>query len=202
MIPFGIVADFTRTVRAARDDDQQWLEQALRDGAEIPVSRGLLVRQGVGDVWIGNEQVREVPAPNTGDMTAVARAVAEARRLFFSNTLGIEPILHVHPDSAILLKKAGVVELDPANGEDRTAWGDQVVISSGYYDIPDLSRVPLAFFTGPIEITLSPVLAETLIRNVRMNKVMHQATMVAAIDTEPCAMVRIGPAPAPATATP
>jgi hypothetical protein len=127
----------------------------------------------------------------------VAAAVSDARRIFFQRTLGLKPILHVNPGNAILLKKAGVVELDPANGEDRTAWGDPVVISDGYYDIPDLSAVPVAFWTGPLEITLSEIKNEDVIRAVRRNQQVLQASLLAAIDTPPCAMVRIGAAPAP-----
>jgi hypothetical protein len=197
VIPFGFVATMVRNTRAARDDDEQWLANTLRDNAEIPVSRGLLVRQGIADTWIGNPDVDEVPAPAPGDNDALATAITDARRLFFGKTFGLQPILHTNPTSAIRLRKAGVIELDPANGEDRTPWGDPVVISAGYYDIPGLSPVPPAFFTGPIEITLSDVNAEDIVRSVRRNKVMYQTTMMAAIDTAPCAMVRIGAAPGP-----
>jgi hypothetical protein len=36
-----------------------------------------------------------------------------------------------------------------------------------------------------------------VVRAIRQNLSMNQVTMVAAIDTLPCAMVRIGAAPAP-----
>lgn len=209
VVPFGFVATLRRNVRSSKPDDEAWLVQALRDSAEIPVSRGLLIRQGMGiarrddatvvgsDTWIGNPDVHTIPAPAPGDSNAVASAVAQGRAWFFGHTIGIKPILHVNPGYAITLKKAGVLELDPANGEDRTAWGDPVVISEGYSDIGGLTPVPMAFWTGPIEITLSDVDVEELIRAVRQNKQMHQVTMRAAIDTPPCAMVRIGAAPAP-----
>jgi hypothetical protein len=203
VVPFGIVASMVRSTRMAKDDDAQWLADALKASAEIPVSRGLLVRQGMGtalgDTWLGNPQVDSVPAPTLTDANAVADAVSAARRIFFEKTIGIQPILHVNPANAIMLKKAGVVELDPANGQDRTAWGDPVVISEGYYDIPDLSAVPAAFWTGPIKITLSEVNEEEVAQAVRQNRRMNQVTMIAAIDTLPCAMVRIGAAPAPVT---
>lgn len=202
VIPFGIVATLTRQNRSAKNDDADWLARIMREGSEVPVSRGLLVRQGMGtalgDTWLGNPAVEEVPAPTLTDNNAVAAAASEARRVFFQNTIGLDPILHVNPANAIRLKQAGVVELDPQNGEDRTAWGDPVVISEGYYDIPDLSAVPMAFWTGPISITLSEVNEEEVARAIRQNKTMHQVTRIAAIDTLPCAMVRIGAAPAPA----
>jgi hypothetical protein len=201
VVPFGIVATLHRQVRAEKPDDADWLATALRNGSEIPVSRGLLVRQGMGsalgDTWLGNPLVEEVPAPALTDGNAVAAAVSDARRIFFQRTIDLSPILHVNPSNAIALKKAGVVELDPNNGDDRTAWGDPVVVSEGYYDIPDLSAVPAAFWTGPISITLSEVNAEDAARAVQQNRVMQQVTRIAAIDTLPCAMVRIGAAPAP-----
>jgi hypothetical protein len=211
VVPFGIVAELRRSTRSAQEDDVEWLSAQLRASAEIPVSRGLLVRQGMGiarrddasvvgsDTWIGNPDVHQIPAPAPDDSNAVASAVAEGRAWFFGHTIGISPILHVSPAYAITLKKAGVVELDPANGEDRTVWGDPVVISEGYSDIGGLSPVPMAFWTGPIEITLGEVDAEEIIRQVRTNRSLIQATMRAAIDTPPCAMVRIGAAPAPVT---
>lgn len=201
VIPFGIVATLNRTVRMARDDDDQWLADQLKAGAEIPVSRGLLVRQGqgtaLGETWIGSPDAEEIPAPTLTDNAAVATAVSDGRRAFFRRTIGLQPILHVNPGNALVLKNAGVLQLDPTTGDDRTVWGDPVVISEGYYDIPDLSAVPLAFWTGPIKIKLTDVNREDTAFAVRQNKRMHQATMIAAIDTLPCAIVRIGPAPAP-----
>ena len=211
VIPFGIVAQFRRSTRNARDDDAAWLARSLREGAEVPVARGLLVRQGMGlsqtaaagggviatDVWLGSPNVESIPAPALTDNVAVADAIADGRALFFQRTLGIQPILHVNPGMAIRLKNAGVVELDPDNGEDRTAWGDPVVISEGYSDIPGMTASPIAFWTGPIEITLSDVNQEEIIRATRQNKLVHQVTMLAAIDTPPCAIVLIGDAPTP-----
>jgi hypothetical protein len=201
VIPFGIVAELDRKTIMARDDDADWLRKSLQDSAELPVSRGLLVRQGwgsaLGDTWLGNPNVASVPAPTLTDLDAVAASVSESRRIFFQKTIGIQPILHVNPAQAVRLKKAGVVDLDPVNGENRTAWGDPVVISEGYYDIPDLTATPMAFWTGPIQITLSDVNKEEVIRAVRQNRERYQVTMLAAIDTAPCAMVRIGAAPAP-----
>jgi hypothetical protein len=201
VVPFGIVADMTRSTRMAQEDDAQWLARALNEAAEIPVSRGLLVRQGMGsalgDTWLGNVLVEEVAAPDLTDANATAATISEGRRIFFQKTLGLQPILHVNPTNAVALRKAGVVELDPQNGEDRTVWGDTVVISEGYYDIPDLTAVPVAFWTGPIKVTKSEVATEDVVRAIRQNLSMNQVTMVAAIDTLPCAMVRIGAAPAP-----
>lgn len=207
VIPFGIIAELDRKTISARPDDAQWLAQALRDSADLPISRGLLVRQGMGltnggdlvatDVWIGSPSAEEVPAPAMTDANAVAGAVSDARAIFFHKTLGIRPILHVNPANAIALKKAGVVELDPTNGDDRTAWGDPVVISEGYYNIPDLTATPAAFWTGPITVTMSDVNAEEVLREARRNRERYQVTMLAAIDTPPCAIVRIGAAPAP-----
>ena len=201
VIPFGVVATLTRSTRNAREDDARWLIEALRLSAEMPVARGLLVRQGMGnamsDVWIGSPDVEGIVAPALTDANAVAAAVSEARERFFRKTLGIAPVLHVNPGSAIALKRAGVVELKPDTGEDTTAWGDPVVISQGYSNIPDLTASPVAFFTGPITITLSEIKEEDVIRATRQNKLVHQVTMLAAIDTAPCAMVRIGPAPVP-----
>jgi hypothetical protein len=201
VVPFGFIAEMRRNVRMARDDDENWLADALKASAEIPVARGLLVRQdqgaALGETWIGSPRAFEIAAPALTDANAVAAAVADARSEFFNRTIGLQPILHINPGNAIALKKAGVVELDPVNGEDRTAWGDQVVISEGYSDIPDLTAVPMAFFTGPIDVTLSDVNKEDVIRAVRMNRMIYQTSMIAAIDTLPCAIVRIGAAPAP-----
>jgi hypothetical protein len=201
VIPFGFIAEMRRGVQMSRNDDEQWLADALKLGSELPVARGLLVQMGtdprISDTWIGNDQSSEVAAPAVTDATAVAASVAEARSIFFQKTIGLQPILHVNPGVAIVLKKAGVVELDPVNGEDRTAWGDRVVISEGYGDIDGLTPVPLAFFTGPLKITLSPVNQEDVVNAVRQNRKMYQVSRVAAIDTLPCAIVRIGAAPAP-----
>jgi hypothetical protein len=202
VIPFGFIAEMRRAVRMAKDDDEDWLVGAVKESSEIPVARGLLVQLGnaprISDTWIGNAQATEIPAPVLTDNTAVATAVADARSAFFSQTIGIQPILHVNPGAAIVLKKAGVVELDPVNGEDRTAWGDPVVISEGYSDIPNLTPVPLAFFTGPLKITLSEINREDVVNAVRQNRKMFQVSRVVAIDTLPCGIVRIGAPPAPA----
>jgi hypothetical protein len=199
VIPYGLIAEFTRNVRSERDDDPDWLRESFMESAEIGVARGLLVRQGRGaarsDVWLGNPDVEGLPGVDLADANATAAAVSEGRRRFFGKTFGIKPILHVNPTNAIALKKAGVVELDPVNGEDRTAWGDPVVMSNGYYDIPDLTAVPSTFWTGPLDITLSEIKPEDVVRAARRNQVLFQASMLAAIDTDPCAMVRIGPAP-------
>jgi hypothetical protein len=201
VIPFGIIAELDRKTIMARPDDADWLRTALRASQEIPISRGLLVRQGMGaalgDTWLGNPNATSVPAPVLTDANATAAAVSEGRRIFFSKTIGIRPVLHVNPSNAVALKKAGVVELDPVNGEDRTAWGDPVVISEGYYDIPDLTATPAAFWTGPLSITVSDVNAEEAIHAARRNRERYQVSMLAAIDTPPCAMVLIGDAPAP-----
>jgi hypothetical protein len=201
VIPFGIVAELDRKTIMSRPDDGEWLRRALQSSSEIPVSRGLLIRQGwgaaLGDTWIGSPNAYEIPAPTMTDADAVAASVSDGRAEFYRRTLGIDPILHVNPGAAIALKRAGVIELDPVNGEDRTAWGDPVVMSQGYYDIPDLTDTPAAFWTGPIEITLSDVNEEEVIRATRRNRERYQVSMLAAIDTPPCAMIRIGPAPAP-----
>lgn len=196
VIPFGIVATLVRAVRASQSDDADWLKKALREAAEIPVARGLLIQQAEGDTWIGNAAVDQVPAPALTDLPAVRKAVSDARAAFFGKTFGLVPILHVTPNSAIALRDAGVIALDPTSGDYETVWDDPVVISEGYYDIPGLTAVPIAFWTGPIQITLSEVADEDIVRAVRQNKEMFQATMIAAIDTAPCAMVRIGAAPA------
>lgn len=210
VIPFGIVAEFRRNTRNIQGDDENWLVNALRESAEMPVARGLLVRQGMGlvtagtspvdvatDVWIGSPDVEAIPAPDMGDGTAVAAAVADARARFFRKVIGAQPIFHVNPGAAVQFKKAGVLEMDPQNGEDRTAWGDQVVISEGYGNVPGLSDNPVGFFTGPIEITLSQPKPEDVVQALRRNIRAFQVTMLAAIDTPPCAIVRIGNAPAP-----
>jgi hypothetical protein len=204
VVPFGFVAEMIRPTRMSKDDDMDWLVKAVKEASEIPVARGLLVQTGTAPresaTWIGNDLATEIAAPALTDNDAIADAVAAARTAFFAKTIGLQPILHVNPGHAVRLKKSGVVELDPANGQDRTAWGDPVVISEGYSDIPDLSPVPLAFWTGPIEITLGDVNREDLVRVHRMNRTLLQVTRMAAIDTLPCAIVRIGGAPAPAGA--
>jgi hypothetical protein len=210
VIPFGIVAEFRRSNRSTKPDDENWLVDAMWESAEMPVARGLLVRQGMGlvtagagpvdvatDVWLGNADVEAIPAPALTDGNAVAAAVSDARSRFFRKTIGVRPIFHVNPGAAIWMKKAGVIEMDPNSGEARTAWGDPAVISDGYGDVPGLTASPVGFFTGPIEITLSRPKPEDVIQAVRRNITVFQATMVAAIDTPPCAMVRIGDAPAP-----
>lgn len=195
--PFSVMATLRRGVRGAQPDDETWLARALREAAEIPVARGLLVQQGNSEVWIGDPSVTQIPAPTAGDKAALQQAVSDARTAYFHTTLGLgEPILHVNPGNALALKDAGIIQLDPVNGEDRTVWGDVAVISEGYSNIPGLSAVPPAFFTGPLEITLSDVTPELVIQAVRQNKTMLQVQMIAAIDTPPQGIVRIGPAPA------
>lgn len=198
VIPFAVHATLKRSTRNELPDDGTWLAQALRDSAELPVARGLLVRQGtVGDTWLGNPSIEGIASPAT-DAAATAAAVSEARKRFFAKTIGLEPLLHVSPDGALRLRNAGVLQLDPVTGDDRTVWGDAVVISPGYYDVPGMTATPLAWYTGPIEITLSQVSEEEIMRFLRGNQVMHQVTMIVAIDTMPCAIVRVGPAPTPA----
>lgn len=201
VIPFGIIATLARNTRNAREDDATWLARALREGSEIPVARGLLLQQGrgtvLGDTWLGNPDVDEVTAPAMGDAAAVRAAVSEARRMFFRKTFGMTPLLHVNPDNALDLKAAGVIQLDPVTGDDRSVWGDPVVISEGYYDVAGMTANPAAFFTGPIKITLSEVNAEDVATASRQNRVLQEVTRLAAIDTPPCAIVRIGPAPTP-----
>lgn len=196
--PFGAVATLVLNTRNEAADDFDWLANALRSGAELPVARGLLVRQGVGETWLGNPAVQEIPAPVLTDPAAVAKAVSDARVAYFAKAFGLgDPILHVNPANLLALRDARVVELDPSSGLDRSIWGDPVVISEGYYDIPGMTATPPAFFTGPIEITLSEVNREDIVVSHRRNRLMYQATLLAAIDTAPCGIVRLGPAPAP-----
>jgi hypothetical protein len=195
--PYAVLATLRRGTRGEQDDDQAWLARVVRESAEVPVGRGLLLRQGDSDVWLGNPDVTEIPAPVLTDTAGVQKAVSDARAAYFHSTLGLgDPILHVNPGNALALKNAGVLQLDPVTGDDRTVWGDVVVISEGYSDIPGMSAVPPAFFTGPLEITLSEVTAEMVVRAVRQNKAMFQVSMIAAIDTPPQGIVRIGPPPA------
>jgi hypothetical protein len=201
VIPFGVVAELDRKTISARDDDEEWLRKALKESAEIPVARGLLVRQGwgsaLGDTWLGNSNAYQVTAPTLTDGVALGDAISDGRAEFFRRTIGIRPILHVNPDYALVLSRAQVIAIDPVTGDILTAWGDPVVISEGYYDIPGMTATPSAFWTGPITITLSDVNKEEVIRQTRMNRERFQVTMLAAIDTAPCAIVRIGAAPAP-----
>lgn len=201
VIPFGYVAEMRRNVRMAQEDDGAWLAKALKASSEIPVARGLLVQIGVagrlGDTWIGNPEATQIAAPALTDQAAVGTAVGAARTAFFSKTIGVQPILHVSSAAATALVQADVVGFSPVDGEAKTIWGDPVVISEGYDPIPGMTALPVAFFTGPVKITLSDVNEEDVIQATRLNRVMFQASQIAAIDTLPCAIVRIGPAPAP-----
>lgn len=198
VIPFGVVAALARGTRNARESDMDWLKRTLRKAAEIPVARGLMVRQGLADTWIGNPDVEEIAAPTLTDRAAVQDAVSDARQAFFGKTFGLDPIFHVNPANMLALRDAGVIQLDPVSGEDRTVWGDPVVISEGYHTIAGMTPSPVAFYTGPIEVSLGSVKAvEEIMRSARTNRLVEQVTMLAAIDTAPCAMVRIGAAPAP-----
>lgn len=200
VIPFGIVAELDRKTMAARPDDAEWLRKALQESAEIPVARGLVVRQGwgsaLGDTWIGNASATQITAPALTDLPAVAAAVSAGRKAFFAKTFGIKPILHINPEHATVLKNSGVIQLDPTNDLTETIWEDPVVISEGYYDITGMTATPMAFWTGPIKVTLSDVNKEEVIHATRRNRERYQVTMIAAIDTSPCAIVRIGAAPA------
>jgi hypothetical protein len=200
VIPFGIVAELDRKTIASRNDDEDWLRAALKESSEIGVARGLILRQGwgsaLGDTWIGNPSAEEIPAPTLTDLPAVAAAISAGRKAFFAKTFGIQPILHVNPEHITVLKNAGVIQLDPVNDLTETVWEDPVVVSEGYYDIDGMTATPLAFWTGPIKITLSDVNKEEIIAATRQNRLRYQVSLLAAIDTPPCAIVRIGAAPA------
>lgn len=192
--PFGIMATLRRNTMLEQSDDAAWLAAALTFSAEMPVARGFLIQQGIGDTWIGSANTHQVT--NSGSTVATLRtAVLASRAQWFNTVIGAEPLLHVSPAAALQLRDAGIIQLDPVSGDDRTLWGDPVVMSPGYADITGLSATPI-FWSGPIEITLSAVNQEEVMREVRANRAMYQVSMLAEIDTDPCAIIRIGAAPA------
>jgi hypothetical protein len=193
---FPIVATLRRNTRTQKPDDETWLKKALAEHNEMAVGMGFLVRQGLSDVWVGSPEALEVPDPGLADLDAFIQAISNARKEFFQRSAN-RPIMHVHPDIAPKLRVAGVITINPQDGQDYSAWGDMVVISEGYYDLPGMTAAPRVFFTGPIKITLSPINEEKVMQAIQQNREEIQVTQEALIETSPRAIVRIGAAPTP-----
>jgi len=197
---FPLVATLRRNSRLEAADDPAWLKKALAEHNEMGIGMSLLVQQGLSDVYLGNPEVLEIADPGVADMGAFIKALSDARKAFFQRSANL-PIMHVHPDVSPALRAAGVIVINPQDGQDYNAWGDPTVISEGYYDIAGCTPNPRVFFTGPISITLSDINEEEIMRAVQQNQSMIQVTQEALIDTSPRAMVRLGAAPEVIVAT-
>jgi len=190
-LPFGITAELHRTVRCMRDDDEKWLQQALESVQEYVLGRALVSQPVAGtESWIGDPAATEVAAP--ADATGLVAAVAEARALWYAKAVNPDvtppghPILHVAPEVAPQLVVDGVLKFNETAVY--SVWGDPVVINAGY----SLEGNPQVFFTGALEVYLSSVDTSGLLVASRTNKAQLLVSQIAVIDTDPCAIVRVG----------
>ncbi len=185
-LPFGIQVLLQRSVFCQRPDDKQYVEQVMDTNIDYPLGRGLVV-QPVDDtnVWIGDPMVQSVPLAGSTVANYVT-AINAARKLWKSTVLvpAGAPILHI-PPSLVPDLLGKIMWLD---GPDLVSvWGDKVVVSDGY----DLPSVPRIFLTGPYKVYLMPYQSD-LHRATRLNDALVAVNTVALIDTEPCAIVRVG----------
>lgn len=189
-LPFATVAKLRRPVNCLRDDDEQWLTDALKAAEEYAVSRALVVEAVPGtESWVGGDQVKEVPytAADPLDEAALETAIVDARELWFSTVLSTDgaPILHVSPRVAPTLVRAGILQIT-ADGP-YSIWDDKVVIAPGY-----TTESPSVFFTGPIKVYLSTVDTMGLLVGNRNNRTEISANFIAVLDVDPCTIVRVG----------
>lgn len=190
--PIGVVADLELPAFCARDDDESWLTSVIKDAVDLAVSTALVTQPpstayGEG-VWIGHEDVISVPfAGNSaeGFVLAIGRARTKWLRSV-AHTNNEKPILHVSPELAPVLNRAGMLHISGTDTPNiATIWGDDVVMSPGYDSV-----APVAFWTGPLEIIISD--PETMLgRTLGKNQVSLQSSMIALIDIPPCTIVRV-----------
>jgi hypothetical protein len=181
--PFSVSARLTRSWMCALPDDERWLGAAVLEATEMAVGRALVTEAVDGSVnWIG--------APGVPAVGGTPADVAVGRQRWFEANGGRgDPLLHVGIKNLPGLAKEFIVMRD--NGELVSIWGDPVVVSPGYGDLP------LAFWTGPVEIRLSPVdVAEEFAARHNLGVVL--GARFAAVNLSPCMMVRVGTVPAPA----
>jgi hypothetical protein len=191
--PVGLTGTLSQPAQCAQPDDPEWLNGAMKDSLEFAIGRALVTQPitGFGEdgIWVGATDVVEEPAGAT-----LAEGVAKGRTTWYSHVIpdgGKRPLLHVSPTSAPALAVAGVLHV-LSTGETVTIWGDDVVMSPGY-DIAD----PLAFWTGPIKVTVSSAETTDQVYNTRQNRAQVTSGLVAVVDIPPCSIVRVGPPPTP-----
>jgi hypothetical protein len=206
--PVGLIGTLHRPLGCWQDDDPEWLNGTLKDTLDYALSRALVSVPAVGAnsagaVWVGAtgtwEQTFATVPGTMPDPLAYADAIMEARQTWYSHVATKDkPILHVSPRASLGLARAGLLHVIPGSaregeddGEVVTLLGDDVVISPGY----DAAH-PIAFWTGPIKVTISSAESTGKVPNARSNQAAVTSTLVAMFDLPPCSIVRVGAAPA------
>lgn len=185
--PFGVQLLLKRSVLCEQPDDESYVRRTLEANIDYPLGRGLVIQPSNGtNTWVGDPLVQSVPLAGL-NADQYAAAINAARKLWKSTVLTPDggPILHLPSSLLPLLKGAGIVELE--GGKLVSVWGDPVVVSDGY----DLVGTPRIFLSGPLTIYLMDYVS-SMQRATRINDSMVEVNTVALIDTEPCAIVRVG----------
>lgn len=183
VVSFPILGFFRRGRFCEQADDLDWFDDVFEANLELVATWALTVEHAAGSTsWTNGTGVQTVSL--AGSPTAAQRvdAIAAGRRQWFKSvsTRDKNPILHVPPSLAPMLKVNGVLEND-----DKTIWGDRVVTGAGYDEHPQ------AFWTGPITIHLGKRTSEQTPK-VRTNDELTTGDQVMAIVVPPCTIVRVG----------
>ena len=161
---FAVVAQLTQPTMCRTSDPNEALRQAV--GAEADKAAGSALWFGTGNaaMWMG--------APGS---TIVSGGVAELLDAFYAQTVGVDPVIHMGLKSALAqggLNKDGRFKALP----------DIPVVVNPSYPIEGIA------VTGPVEVWIGD--AEiTQTHDVRVTREFTEATALAAVALDPCAVV-------------
>ena len=159
--PFAITAELARRVSCSREDDESFLRGVL--DAKTDAALGMVLSMRVSDL---------AAPPVT--------SVAVARTMVTGEYAG-EVVLNVQPEDLPQLVKDKIVQVSKNGREHYTVWGDPVAISDGY---------AVSFWSGPIAVGLSSIEIEEG-RDLTGNRIVLKGNRLAAIVTDPCALVAL-----------
>lgn len=189
--PIVVQGRLSGITRNAQEDDPDFLDAAVRERLDLAVGAALVTEPLAGAsadaVWIGHEDAAAVEFVGNAlaDGNGLADVIVEARQVWIRRVLG-KPALHLSPSLVPGLLRSMLLRVDAA-GELRTVLGDAVVVSAGY----GFADRPVAFWAGPLAVTVSTVAQSGAVYNSRQNQVTQAADLVAVIEVAPFSLVRV-----------
>ncbi len=175
----AIIARLTRPVSCARPDDADWLATAMASRA---------MRERLAGVLLINA-VAASDAPEIAVIGSdVADAVRAARSLWVRSVAGSRPVLHVTGRAACALIRSGDLKRHKLTGEIISAFGDRVILSTGY-ELGD--GTVLAFYTAETVTVRLDHAQVTTVNKARGNLVMQISEGLGSAGIVPCAVVKV-----------
>lgn len=164
---FGIIAQLAQPQFCATNDPEAAVRDAVESEADKAFGRALWFGTGDASMWLGADGATPVAADAT---------IGVMLKAFYDKTVGVEPIIHLGfglaDDLGAKLNSDGRFNAFP---------DVPVVINAGY-------PVQGAAITGPIEGWMGSV-EQTQVHNVKINREYTEATALAALSFDPCAVV-------------